>query len=120
MKRFLIAASVIGALALTPAAVASGVLSGKYRTTIASGHQRGTYTLNFKPTFVKVSVDGHVIAAHNSYSVSGHKITIGPGAKCPKSGKYTFRLTGDELQFTVIKDQCVNRRAVLSHTFIKP
>src|SRR5579863_4884749 len=119
MKRILVAVSVMGALALSPAALASGVLSGKYRTTIASGHVQGTWTLNFKPTYLKVIVDGHVIAAHNSYSVKGDTITIGTGAKCAKSGKYTFSLTGKKLKFTLIKDPCVNRKAVLSHTFTK-
>jgi hypothetical protein len=119
MKRILIAAGVIGALALSPAAVASGGLSGKYRTKIASGHAKGTWTLDFKSTSLKVSVDGMVIAAHNPYSVKGDKITIGPGAHCSKPGKYTFNLTGKKLKFTVIKDVCAGRKAVLSHTFTK-
>lgn len=118
MKRLAIAVSIVAALALVPAAVASGTLTGKYRTTVKSGRLAGTYTLDFKKGSVKVTVDGHLIG-RSSVSFNGKKITIGHGANCSSNGTYKFKLTGTRLKFTRIKDPCVNRRTVLSHTFTR-
>ncbi|MGH2883041.1 MAG: hypothetical protein ACRDPA_10160 [Solirubrobacteraceae bacterium] len=122
MRRIVIAASAVAALALAPAALASGTLTGKYKAkipaTVAGGAVTGTWTLDFKHGSVVITDNGTTIG-HSSDSFKGSKLRIGPGASCPGSGTYKFNLNDKKLRFTVIKDACDARKAVLSVTYKK-
>lgn len=126
MKRVAIAVAVVAALALAPAAVAAGVLSGKYETKIKSPPKlAGTWVLDFTTvngsSVVKITVNGHLVAADEVF-YKGDKIRFGRGyrgARCKSSGFYTFKVTGNKLNFTVRRDSCTGRKDVLLHTFTK-
>lgn len=121
-RRFAIALSIVAALALAPAALATGTLTGKYKATIpasvAGGAVTGTWTLDFKHASVVITDNGTTIG-HSSASVKGSNLRIGPGATCPGSGTYKFKLKNNKLKFTPIKDACAARKAVLSVSYKK-
>jgi hypothetical protein len=126
-----IAALAITLAALTTAvALASGGLSGTFKTKIKGdsalgGHLNGTWTITFKNGTYKVTDDGHPITS-GKYAITGSNITFKGehGANsCPKTGKYKFKLEDKTLKFTKISDsnssQCAGRVGVLAHTFTK-
>lgn len=126
MKRIALTA-VLAVLALAPAALAAGTLSGTYKTMIK--HSKlgavldGTWKLRL--------TTGHYTALHNGKvavkgidTVAAGVITLtdtaGPD-KCKGTGKYKYRVHGNKLTFTKISDPnaCAGRTAVLKHTFTK-
>lgn len=126
MKRLVavvVAAVVLGGV--VPAALATGMLSGKYKTVIRhdqalGGHLNGTWVLNLTKGKYAATHNGKPVV-HGKDSIKGNKITFQPGSgpgKCPAVGKYKFHLTGTKLRFTVISDSnpaCIGRRDVLTH-----
>lgn len=125
MKRLATAVVAVAVMALIPAALAAGTLSGKYKEVIKhdhalGGHLNGTWVLDFTPGEYATTDNGHAVV-HGKDSIKGHKITFQPGSgpgKCPTPGKYKFKLSGSKLRFTVIKDsnpKCAGRRDVLTH-----
>jgi len=122
LRRLAIAVSLVAALALAPAALATGTLTGKYKATIpatvAGGAVKGTWTLDFSHASVVITRQRTTIG-HSSVSDKGSDVRIGPGATCPGSGTYKFKLKNGKLRFTLIKDACDARKAVLSVTYKK-
>lgn len=130
MKRFAIAVAAVVVLGVAPAALASGGLSGKYKTKIShssalGGGLNGTWVIHFTSGHFSAADNGHV-AAQGTDSISGHTITFPRSTKpsgCHSKGKYKFKLTGSKLKFTRISDgsgsNCIGRKVVLSHTFHK-
>lgn len=125
MKRFATAIVAVALMALVPAALAAGTLSGKYKEVIKhdhalGGHLNGTWVLDFTPGKYAATDNGHSVVKGKD-SIKGDKITFQPGTgpgKCPTPGKYKFKLSGNKLRFTVIKDsnpKCAGRRDVLTH-----
>ena len=130
MKRLTIALAAVAALALAPAAVASGSLSGKYKTVIKGSHQlggglNGTWVLNFTKGQYHVTDNG-MAAVHGKTVIKGNVITFRDekGSNgCPTAGKYRFKLNGKKLTFKRISDStssnCLGRTLVLARTFTK-
>lgn len=126
MKRLAAAVVAVAVMALIPAALAAGTLSGKYKEVIKhdhalGGHLNGTWVIDFTPGMYSATHNGHAVVKGKD-SIKGDKITFEPGGsgsgKCPASGKYKFKLSGNKLRFTVIKDSnpaCAGRRDVLTH-----
>jgi hypothetical protein len=123
MKRIAIAATAVAVLAFSPAAVASGTITGRYKAKVTSaalgGAVKGTWTLNFKKSGSVTITDNANVVGHSTFSVTGAKIKLGPGAGCSGSGTYKFKLTGKKLKFRLLKDACAGRKIVLSSTFRK-
>lgn len=125
MSRSAIAAGVAVTLALSPAALAAGVPSGKYRTTITSGEEKGVWTFTFTKSgayTVRGDFPG-LIRGKGKYSgttmtfdheTNGTQETCGEAA-----GRYRFTITGRKLKFARISDSCEGRRSVLSHTLTR-
>jgi hypothetical protein len=133
MKRLAIAAAAIAAMALSPAALAAGTLSGKYNVEIKNdlalgGALNGTWVIKFKPAVGKYHItDDTNLVVNGKYTISGNKISFkdtgGPGT-CPTTGKYKFKLSGIQLTFTKISESksaaCIGRQDLLvGHTFTK-
>ena len=125
MKRLAAAVVAVAVLALIPAALAAGTLSGKYKEVIKNdhaegGHLNGTWVLDFTKGKYAASDNGHPVV-HGADSIKGDKITFQPGKgmdKCPAPGTYKFKLSGSKLTFTVVSDsnpKCAGRRDVLTH-----
>jgi hypothetical protein len=126
MKRLAVAVVTVAVMAMIPAALAAGTLSGKYKEVIKhdqalGGHLNGTWVLDFSPGKYSATDNGHAVVKGKD-SIKGDKITFQPGGsgqgKCPAAGKYKFKLSGSKLRFTVISDsnpKCAGRRDVLTH-----
>src|SRR5581483_2038498 len=119
MKRLVAVVIAVVALGLVPAALASGMPSGAYKTKITDdpalgGALNGTWVVTFSPGHYKVAYNGKPVG-HGTDTIKGHKITFSKGAKCSGSGKYKFELAGRKLTFSKISDACVGRRDVLTH-----
>jgi hypothetical protein len=130
MKRLAVVLAALCVFALAGAALASGTLSGKYKTTISSTTPptdsfNGTWAINFKQGTYHETFDGKA-AVHGKYTIKKHVIALtdapGPDA-CPTKGKYKFTLKGKTLKFTRIHDStsgnCLARTVVFSQTFEK-
>ncbi len=130
MKRLAIAVAAVAVLALAPAAVASGSLSGKYKTVIKGSNQlggglNGTWVITFTKGQYHVSDNGMAVI-HGKDVIKGNVISFrdakGSNA-CPTVGKYRFKLKGKKLTFKRISDStssnCLGRGLVLARTFTK-
>ncbi len=128
-ERFGLAVAAVAAVALTPAALAAGTPSGKYKTKISHDHALGgelnaTWVLDFTLREYKVFRNGKEFA-HGVDEIIGMKIAFSAGTghgSCMASGTYKFKLTGKKLAFTVISDSnpsCIGRRDVLTHGAFK-
>jgi hypothetical protein len=130
MKRFAFLVVIAATMALTPAALAAGTLSGKYKETISGdsalgGALNATWVLKLSNGHYRVSDNGTVVV-HGKYKIKGNKITVFGGtgeASCPAKGTYKFTLTGTKLKFKVVSDSnpaCIGRKLLLTHgTFTK-
>jgi len=126
MKRLVTLTATLLVCIAAPIALASGGIPGKFKTTLAGngaktehGRLDGTWTVAFGAAAsgkVKLTWKGHV-AGGGRYVISGSTITLTPrkGGECTSKGKYTFKLSGGKLRFTVIKDTCETRRDVLTY-----
>lgn len=130
---------VLALLATSSAALAAAGLSGTYKTTITGepGPLRafnGTFTVSFKAG--KSVTTGKYTWKHNGAFVSGGNYTISASTitfkdtsgafsmpyRCPGPGKYSFKVTGKKLKFTVISEDknCFGRQVWLTkHPFTK-
>jgi hypothetical protein len=128
MKRLVVAAVLLALLALSATAAAAGSLGGTYQTKIGSkplgGQLKGTWTIKFSHGVYVVSDNGSA-AARGKYTISGSKVSLshetGPLA-CPKSGSYTFKISGKHLTFSHPSSgakTCAGRGAVLKGSFTK-
>lgn len=111
----------VAALALAPSALAAGTLHGSYKTQIASGQLKGTWTVTFakKSTYTVKGPLG-LVAGKNTFA--GSKITFSHetgAAACPTAGTYTFKLSGRTLKLTKISDACAPRVTILTHNLVK-
>jgi hypothetical protein len=117
-----IAVIAIGSLTIiAPAALATGRLSGTYRTTITSPQSiKGVWKVSFHSGVQQVTWDGRP-ASRGTYKISGSTITFrrSTAGGCHLAGKYHFALSGKTLKFTRISDNCPNRPEILSRTFTK-
>ncbi len=124
MKR-LIAVTVLAlAMVGSSVALASGGL-GKFRSKLTGnssktehGRLDGTWTIALSsPTSdrVRLTWNGHP-SGGGTYTISGSRITFSPKrhGSCTTVGKYSFKLRGDTLTFTKIRDTCTIRRDVLT------
>ena len=121
MKRFAIAASIIGALVLSSMAFAAGTLVGKYTANVASPTAlKGTWTLTFaKAGTYAVADQGHIVI-RGKYTTAGSRVSLGHEtgpAACPTGATYSWKRSGKTLKLTRIKDTCAGRTTVLAHTF---
>jgi hypothetical protein len=130
MKRFALAAGAALALGMAPAAVATGTLSGKWRTTISGTKQlggalNGTWVIRFAAgTFQTFDNGRPVTRGMNAFK--GNVITFidSPGPyECATKGEYKFTLKGKRLRFKRVHDSqsgiCIARVIILSHAFTK-
>ena len=124
MKRLVALAATLLALTAVPFALASGG-PGKFKTTLTGqrantehGQLDGTWTIdlaNGTSGPLKLTLNGRPKGG-GKYLISGSTITLTPkhGGTCTTKGKYTFKLRGNTLTFTPIKDTCTVRRDVLT------
>lgn len=128
MKRIAIVAVLVVGLAMSSVALAASTFSGTYKTKIHStalgGALNGKWTIKFKGGHYTVKFKGKLEVKGN-YLIKGQKVTVhdtsGPG-KCPGTGTYKFKATGNKLRFTKISDSnpaCLGRVTVLKGTFTK-
>jgi hypothetical protein len=116
------ACAAVAALALSPAALAAGGLSGKFQTKVPSGQLKGTWTLTFskKGTY---TVKGPLGGASGKNTYSGSTVTFaretGATACSGGSGKYTFKLSGKTLKLTKKSDPCAPRASILTRKLTK-
>jgi hypothetical protein len=122
MKRRMLIAAAIAALALPLPAFADGPPAGKYTAKItAPAALKGTWSLAFaKSGSYTIAQDGKVV-------VRGHDLSIGPQMQmyketgpraCKSTGYYNFKRTGKTLTFSKLSDPgCAGRALVLSHRF---
>ena len=125
MKRLALVGVALIVLGLASTAMATGALSGKYKTVIKNdsalnGLLNGTWVIKFSNGKYAVTDNGHA-TVNGKFTTSGSKISLkdtgGPG-KCPGTGKYKFKKTGSKLTFTKISDPapaCAGRAGVLTH-----
>lgn len=127
MKRLAVALTALLLLTLTASALATGTLSGKYKTVIKNdtdlgGALNGTWVLKAKSGHYQATDNGNLVVK-GKYKIKGSKITLndtgGPG-KCSGTGKYKFKLSasGSKVSFTLISDpaaSCAGRKDVLTH-----
>jgi hypothetical protein len=124
------AAAVLIALTATSVALASSTLSGSYTTKITGkgaktlkGGLDGTWTIKLKNGKYTVKL-GKKSEVTGSYTIKGNKLkltdTSGP-AKCPGTGTYKFKISGNRATLTKVKDAkaCVGREDVLAHKLTK-
>jgi hypothetical protein len=85
---------------------------------------KGTWKLKVKNGTYSVTDNGHFIVSGH-YTITSSKIRLkdktGLG-KCPGTGVYKFKITGNKVKFTKVRDPnsaCASRAAVLKHTFTK-
>jgi hypothetical protein len=122
MKRLLLVAVAMGALALTSVALAAAP-RGTYRATIHAsaygGVLDGSWSITLSPGHYRVAFKGKTVLEGKD-SVHGSTITVGgggSGAYCQVSGTYRFQLHGKALRFTAVKDptsKCGARKLVLT------
>jgi hypothetical protein len=141
MKRLAFVAVVVACLVPASAAVAAGVLSGTYETTVRSttfgGALDGTWTLKFQRANYTLADKARAKATviHGQYVIAGNRITfmdrkgtcsgrLAPACPvgCPQPGTYKFNVKGGSVTFTEISDAspgCRARVAVLTGSFLK-
>jgi hypothetical protein len=112
----------VAALALSSVALASGGLSGTYKTTIKSpADLKGTWALALATggTY-KVTMGRHPVA-RGTYSSTSKTITFlhERGSGCNGVGTYAWKRSGKTLTFVRKREapSCQGRAAVLSHPF---
>ena len=120
MKRFTAIVAAVALLAAVPVALAASAPSGTYKTVLTgTGPLVGTWKVTFKSGKYSVTDNGNAVV-HGKYKISGADISLtdtGGPAKCPGTGKYTFKLKGTKLTFHKVKDQaaaCIGRVDVLT------
>ena len=112
----------VATLALSSVALASGGLSGTYKTTIKSPAQlKGTWALALaKGGTYTVALNGQRVA-RGSYSSTAKTITFvrETGSGCTGSGTYAWTKSGKTMTFTRKREasSCQARAAVLAHSF---
>jgi len=112
----------VAALAVSSATLASGGLSGTYKTTITSPAQlKGTWALAFaKRGTYMVALNGQSVA-RGSYSTTATTITFTRerGSGCTGAGTYAWKQSGKTVTFTRKREasSCEARAAVLAHRF---
>jgi hypothetical protein len=121
MKRLVVAASMIAALALPSVLLANENLPlGKYTTTVKTPNRlKGTWVLDFlKGGKYTITDNGAVVVRGHFTSTSRVYLSneTGPAA-CPQFGVYAWSRTGKTLKFTKVSDSCVGRAVVLGHPF---
>jgi hypothetical protein len=130
VKRLFMAASILVALIVASVAFAAGTLSGTYTTKITgkgantlNGGLDGTWTLKLKNGEYTVKL-GRKAEDNGNYTIKGSTISLtdtgGPG-KCKGTGKYKFKISGNSVTLTKLKDAkaCVGREDVLAHKLTK-
>ena len=123
MKRLIVAASLIAALALPSLAFAASAPMGSYSTKLTTPKQfKGTWVMTFaKGGTYTIKLNGKVVVRGHDLSI-GSQIQFegetGPAA-CPTPGFYTFKKSGKKLTFSKIHDpaSCSGRSYVLGHPF---
>jgi hypothetical protein len=112
----------VAALAMSSVAVASGGLSGTYKTTIKSPAQlKGTWALTLgKGGAYTVVVNGQPVA-RGKYSSTATTITFAreQGSGCTGKGTYAWSKSGKSMTFTRKRESasCEARALVLAHRF---
>ena len=131
MKRLIVVASLIAALALpslafagsASLAFAASAPSGSYSTKLTTPKQfKGTWLMTFaKGGTYTIKLNGKVVVRGHDLSI-GSQIQFegetGPAA-CPTPGFYTFKKSGKKLTFSKVHDvaSCSGRSYVLEHPF---
>jgi hypothetical protein len=112
----------VAALALSSVALASGGLSGTYKTTIKSpADLKGTWALALaKGGTYTVTMSGHPVA-RGTYSSTATTITFlrERGSGCNGVGTYGWKRSGKTVTFVRKREasSCQGRAAVLAHRF---
>lgn len=120
--RLTVAAAILGALAFSAVAVASGGVVGTYATTITkSNHLNGKWTLVLtKGGAYSIAQNGNVLA-RGKYSATAAMITFArePASGCLGSGTYAWKKAGKRMTFLRKREaaSCAARAEILGHPF---
>ena len=119
-RQLMLAAAVVGALAVSSVALASGSVVGTYSTTIETPSQlKGKWVLTLaKGGTYRVSLNG-VALARGTYTATAGTITLREPNGCGGTGTYAWRRSGKTMSFTRKREasSCQTRAAVLAHRF---
>lgn len=122
VRRLTLVAVVVGALAASSVALATGGVAGTYETTIRdSGHLNGEWMLALAPggTYT-VSMNGEALAK-GKYSATAKTIRFGreTDSGCTGRGVYAFKKSGKTMTFARKREaaSCNARAAVFGHPF---
>jgi hypothetical protein len=124
VRRVILVAVVVCALAASSVALAAGGVAGTYKTTIRdSGHLNGKWTLGFTPSGTyTVSMNGEPLA-QGRYSATAATITFSHeiDSGCTGRGVYTWKQAGKTVSFTRKRESasCNARAAVLGYRFTR-
>jgi hypothetical protein len=120
MKRLVVGASILAALALPSIVHAANLPIGKYTTSVkAPARLKGIWVLNFaRDGKYTITDNGAVVVRGHFTSTSRIYLSneTGPAA-CPQFGVYAWKRAGKTLTFTKVSDPCVGRAMVLGHSF---
>jgi hypothetical protein len=113
-------AAIVVALAVSSAALASGGLVGRYKTTIKTPSElKGTWVLSLaKGGTYTVALNGKALA-RGRYSATATTITLREPAGCGGTGTYGWKKSGKTLTFAHKREApaCQARAAILAHRF---
>lgn len=112
----------VAALALSSVALASGGLSGTYKTTIKSPAQlKGTWALALAKGGTYTVTLNRQPVARGTYASTSTTITFvrERGSACTGVGTYIWKKSGNTMTFTRKREasSCQARAAVLAHRF---
>ena len=119
-ERFVGAAVVTLALAVSSVALAAGGVVGTYTTTVNSPPQlKGNWSLTLtKGGTYKVALNGKALA-RGTYTATATTITLREPAGCGGTGTYAWKKSGKTMRFIRKRESssCPERAAVLAHRF---
>ena len=124
VRRVILVAVVVGALAASSAALAAGGVTGTYKTTIRdSGHLNGKWLLALAASGTyTVSMNGEALAK-GKYSATATTITFSHevDSGCSGRGVYAWKQSGKTMAFTRKRESasCNARAAVLGYRFTR-
>ena len=122
ITRFMLAAAVVGALAVSSVALGAGGVVGTYSATIKnSNHLNGKWVLALtKGGTYTVAQDGNTLV-RGKYSATASTITFfrEPASGCAGSGTYAWKRSGKAITFTRKQEHasCQARAEILGRRF---
>jgi hypothetical protein len=120
MRRSIVAAMALVALALPSWALAAATPVGTYSAKIAAPAPiKGTWVLHFTKAGTYTITDNGAVVVRGSYtSTSRIYLSKERGTDaCPQFGVYRWKRTATSMSFTKVSDPCTGRASVLAHVF---